>query len=128
MTDNNNLWEVASPVFVFFNIYLFIWLHRVLLWHVNSSLQRVGSDVAVPWLSCSLACNIGFLTRDQTHVPCIAKQILNDWTTKEVSHCNFNLHFPDDEHLLKKLLAIHIPSLERYLPKYFIHSKTGLFV
>ena len=66
--------------------------------------------------------------RDKTRVPCIGQQILNDWTTKEVSHCDFNLHFPDDEHLLKKLLAIHIPSLERYLPKYFIHSKTGLFV
>ena len=36
-----------------------------------------------PGLSCSVACGI-FLTMDQTHVPCIARQILNPWTTREV--------------------------------------------
>ena len=27
------------------------------------------------------------LTRDGTHVPCIARQMLNHWTTREVPHC-----------------------------------------
>ena len=28
--------------------------------------------------------NLSSLTRDRTHIPCIAKQILNHWTTREV--------------------------------------------
>ena len=28
-------------------------------------------------------------TRDQTHVPCIGKQILNHWTTREVPGVSF---------------------------------------
>ena len=40
--------------------------HR-LLWHVGSS----------------------SLTRDHTHVPCIAWQILNHWTTREVPQLHF---------------------------------------
>ena len=28
--------------------------------------------------------DLSYLTRDQTHVPCIGRQILNQWTTKEV--------------------------------------------
>ena len=29
--------------------------------------------------------DLSFLSRDQTHVPCIGRQILNHWTTREVS-------------------------------------------
>ena len=28
--------------------------------------------------------DVSCLTRDQTHIPCIARQILNSWTTREV--------------------------------------------
>ena len=28
--------------------------------------------------------DLSSLTRDQTHVPCIGRQILNHWTTREV--------------------------------------------
>ena len=36
-------------------------------------------------LICPLACGIlSSPTRDQTHIPCIARQILNHWTTREV--------------------------------------------
>ena len=34
-------------------------------------------------LSCPAACGI-FLDQDQTYVPCIGRQILNHWTTREV--------------------------------------------
>ena len=46
---------------------------------------RVGSGVVVHRLSWPMACVI-FPTRDQTHVPCIGRQILNPWTTREVPH------------------------------------------
>ena len=35
-------------------------------------------------------------TRDLTYVPCIARWILNHWTTREVPHCGFDLHFSND--------------------------------
>ena len=60
-----------------FKIYLFIWVHQVLvgacrifyLQHVNSYLQHVGSS---------------FLTRDWTQAPCIGSAVINHWTTREV--------------------------------------------
>ena len=42
-----------------------------------------ASVVAVCGLSCSVACGSS-LTRDQTCVLCIGRQILNHWTTREV--------------------------------------------
>ena len=50
--------------------------------------QSTGLVVVVHRLSCSEACGI-FRTRDRTHVPCTAKQILNHWTTREVQHFIF---------------------------------------
>ena len=48
------------------------------LWHPG---------LAAPWHMDS------FLTRNQTHVPCIGRQILNHWTPKEVlpfySYCHY---------------------------------------
>ena len=36
-------------------------------------------------LSCPLVCGIfSSLTRDRTHIPCVAKWLLNHWTTREV--------------------------------------------
>ena len=46
-----------------------------------SSCGSLAQFVA-PGFSCSVACGI-FLTRDQTHVPWIARQILSPWTTRE---------------------------------------------
>ena len=40
-----------------------------------------ASLVATCGFSCSVACSP---TRDRTHVPCIGRWILNQWTTKEV--------------------------------------------
>ena len=53
----------ASPVVV----------HRLIL------LQSTGSR----------ACGLSTLTptKDHTHIPCIARQILNHWTTREVLKC-----------------------------------------
>ena len=81
------------------NIYLFIWLRQVLVRQARGIfaaacgiflcstwasllLWRVGS-VVVPrgmW-------DLSSLTRDQTRVPpCIGRQILNHWTTREVPY------------------------------------------
>ena len=43
---------------------------------------RIGS-------SCNKEENWLFLARDQTHVPCIRRQILNHWTTREVPTTSF---------------------------------------
>ena len=38
-----------------------------------------------------------------------------------LSHCGFDLHFPDDEHLVIYRLAVCRSSLEKCLPKSFVH-------
>ena len=43
----------------------------------------VGSVVVVLRLSCPGTHGIISLTRDQTHVSCIGRQVLNHWTTRE---------------------------------------------
>ena len=51
---------------------------------LQSTGSRMWASVFVaPGLSCSKACKI-FPDRDQTCVPCIGRQILNHWTTREV--------------------------------------------
>ena len=50
-------------------------------------LQLMDSLVAALRLSCSTATHVGdpsSPTRDQTCVPCIARQTVNQWTTREV--------------------------------------------
>ena len=58
-------------------------------WDVRLSLNIVlgASLVTVHRLSsCPTACEVLVLsTKDQTHVPCIGKHILNHWITKEIS-------------------------------------------
>ena len=49
----------------------------------------VGSVVAAQTLSCSEAGEILIPPRDQTWIPCIARQITNPWTTSEVSYPTF---------------------------------------
>ena len=54
--------------------------HRLL-----SSYKHVGSVVEVHRLKLPLSMwDLSSLTRDQTHVPCIGRQIPNHWTTREV--------------------------------------------
>ena len=48
----------------------------------SRALGRVGSAIVAHGLSCSVAWSS--LTRDQTSIPCIGRQILNQWTTREV--------------------------------------------
>ena len=36
--------------------------------------------------------DLSSLTRDQTHVPCVAGQILNHWTTREVPWSGFHVY------------------------------------
>ena len=54
------------------------------------ALEHADSAVVVHELSCPTSCGI-FQTRDQTHVSCIGRWILNHWTTREVLHEFFRL-------------------------------------
>ena len=40
---------------------------------------------------CSMQ-DLSSLTRDWTHIPCTARQILNRWTTREVPRLSFNIN------------------------------------
>ena len=54
---------------------MFIWLHQVLV--QSSGLQITWASLVVASrLSCSVTCG--------TRIPCIARQILNHWATREV--------------------------------------------
>ena len=69
----------------FFFLKIFIWLHQVLV--VAGKAFDRGTPTLV--MACRLFCPCSRLglsspTRDRTHVPLIARQILNHWTTKEV--------------------------------------------
>ena len=56
------------------------------------SLRCAGSVVVARGLSCSVACgNLSSLTRDWTRVPCIGRQILYHWTTREVPRGTFGV-------------------------------------
>ena len=52
------------------------------------ALGMLASVVVVRGLSCPEACGI-LQTRDQTRIPCIGRQILNHWTTREVQRYVF---------------------------------------
>ena len=87
-------------------IYLFTWWHWVVvaacgifrggvqilwLWCTGCSMQasvvralRFSSCGTWSWLPCSMW-GLSSLTRDQTCIPCIARWILNHWTSREVS-------------------------------------------
>ena len=55
---------------------------------VARGLSSCGSVVVAHGLSCSAACGI-FRTRARTRVPCIDRQILNRWATREGPHFYF---------------------------------------
>ena len=62
--------------------------------------ERMGSVVVACGLSCPVACGMcSSCTRDRTGIPCIARPILNHWTTREVPGggflivCFFNFQF-----------------------------------
>ena len=48
-------------------------------------LRHLGSVIMAPGLGCSSACG----TRGRTGVPCIARQILNYWATREAPDPSF---------------------------------------
>ena len=52
----------------------------------------VGSEVVVCGLSFSAACGISVPQSDRTWVPCIARQILNHWPTREAPDWSFILN------------------------------------
>ena len=53
--------------------------------HMGSLLYYAEFFIAVHRLSCSTGMwDLSSLTRDQTHFPCLGRQILNHWTTRRV--------------------------------------------
>ena len=84
--------------------FLFIWLCRVLAEYAGSFIAVQGlSSVAHELSSCSFgSCgspakllhstwDLSSLTRGRTHIPCIARQILNLWTPREFSETAFSM-------------------------------------
>ena len=84
-------------VFVFFNVFIYFWLHWVLVVaHRILVVLSVFSLVEVHGLSELWLLGLVVLshvesspTSDWTHIPCIGKWILNHWTTREVSFLVF---------------------------------------
>ena len=74
------------------------------------ALEHADSVVVLHELSFPASCGI-FQTRDQTHVSCIGRRILNHWATREVLHEFFrlvlNCIIPDIGHYdIRALLSI----------------------
>ena len=73
-------------------MYSFIWLHGVLvaaswIFRCGARTLVVAHELCSYGMRAQLLCgmwDLSSLTRDQTHIPCIARQLLNDWTTREV--------------------------------------------
>ena len=90
----SGLWvEINFPIFIFLiKNYVFIWLHQVLF--ASRGVFRCGSQTRVTasgLSSCSVwvqlpqgTWGLSSLARNQTHVPCSARWILNHWTTREI--------------------------------------------
>ena len=52
--------------------------------------EHVGFVVSVYKLSCSVACGVlSPSTRDQNHIPCIGRWVLNRWITRGAPHTSF---------------------------------------
>ena len=67
---------------------------RSYLWHVGSFLDALGLVVGASRLSCSASTwSLRALMRDRICIPCIARQILIDWTTREVSGSSFLINY-----------------------------------
>ena len=53
------------------------------LWYTGSRTCGLGSCGVQAWLLCGMW-GLSSSTRDQTHIPCIGRWILNHWTTREI--------------------------------------------
>ena len=75
------------------NIYLFIWLSRDLVAALGILTVSCGifhCRTRTRWLWCRLSSPRPMMsTRNWTWVPCMARQILNHWTTRESPHMCF---------------------------------------
>ena len=87
-------------------MYLFIWLHWVLVVAHRIFAASRGSFFVMCGLNCACfsscgvqAClsrsmwDLSWPTKDQSCMPCVARQVLNHWTTREVLwYLNFCIH------------------------------------
>ena len=65
--------------------------------------------------------NLSSLTRDRTHIPCIAKQILNHWTTREVPSCWIFFFLLDTFYLLTLKLVLLVIIGKEYMEIVMSH-------
>ena len=81
---------------------------------VAQALEDVGSVLRCVGLSSCHIWDLCSLTRDQTHVPCIGRQNLNQWTTKEVPKILL-FHFSEPGMITQAYYSTCVYSLNRYL-------------
>ena len=89
----------AVHIFKEISIYIFIWLRRFFVacgtFHGRLFTCGIGSIVAARRLSCSLAYGIMVSPPGtESMSPCIAMQILNHWTTREIPQALRICHVP----------------------------------
>ena len=92
-TESTVFFPTSPLVFILFKKYLFIWLIQVLVaarrifvasvWDLFVLACILSSCGSCAQLLCSMR-DLSSPTRDRTHTPYIAGQILNHWTTREV--------------------------------------------
>ena len=78
--------SLSLYIYIYIKGFLYLWVlqtsfvmaHRLLLW-------LAGSLVVAHGISCAITCHPCSLSRDLTHIPCLRRQILFCWTTREVS-------------------------------------------
>ena len=71
--------------YFFFLIFIYLARSGLSWWHAGFLLWRTDSQVVAQGLRCPVASVVPTSpTRDQTHIHCVARQILNHWTTREV--------------------------------------------
>ena len=85
---------IASLLILILLIFPPVVFVRTFLTMLNSNNDRghpyLVTDLFIYFFCCA-TCRISSPTRDRTRVPCIGRQILNHWTTREVPHLVFLL-------------------------------------
>ena len=131
MLKMSEITSCLSFVFCFFFNFLFIYLFMAVL-----GLRCGMGDLYLKSLLNLLQCCFCFIfcffwpggmwgltpTRDQTHTPCIRRQSLNHWTTREVPHGILNCRMHSGSNSLSRDWT-RAPCTTREVPSYVFFKK-----